>query len=89
MTAGSVRGVFGGGVKSVQRGTFSTTVANAETRITIAPVNPAKTFLKLGSGGGGNRGTAILRLIDSTGLGVVSNDAENTNLIHWEVVEFY
>ena len=84
---------YGGGVKSVQRG-VATPPSPAEFSVTVAAVNPAKSMLHLLSvntivSGGAGVNMCVVRLIDSTTVGVLAYGNNTFSLpISWELIEF-
>lgn len=89
MSIGTMRGAFGGGVKSVQRGTFFVNDNVNEQRVGIAPVNPGKCFVNILTAGVGATSGGQIRLLDATGIGLRLSSAYSGLPISWEVVEFY
>ena len=84
---------YGGGIKSVQRG-VSAPPSNTEISVTVTAVNPAKSMLHLLSvntivAGGAGINRCVVRLIDSTTVGVLAYGNNTFSLpISWELIEF-
>lgn len=81
------------GVKSVQRGVFSSGTTSTSTTFTVAPVNVSKSLLYVSPAGlanGQSQSSMQVHLIDATTIGVSFMDTSNfIKRFVWELIEFY
>lgn len=81
----SLSQMFGGGIKSVQRGSLTLPDVYDIMNVTISPVNTQKAFCNLLNGSS----FVDMRLTSSTNLRFSGKAAVNGESVSWEVIEFY
>jgi len=83
-------GLFGSGIKSVQRGEKSIAGGSASDTVTIAAVVLAKSFLSIScSGSTGGIDGARAYLTNTTTITLTKEETTYPRVVAWEVIEFY